>query len=141
MNRGEIHAALAALELPPGDWVLHASAVMVLNGLLEEAGDVDVVVRASAWRRALELGASSAGTHDLCVSLPSGVELWSGWLGQDVDALIDGSEPVDGVPCVSLAEVLRFKLEQGRPKDAPHIALLRDGLAVRQAAEPGHRTQ
>lgn len=133
MTRDEIVAALERLALPEGDWAVHASAVMVLHGLLDEAGDVDVIARGAAWRRALELGEPIAGRVDLCVAVPElGVEVWSGWLDEDLDALIDGAEPVAGVPCVGLADVLRFKLASDREKDRPHIRLLRarlgDGL-------------
>lgn len=125
MNRSEVHAALEKVALPAGEWVVHGSAVMVLRGLIAEAGDVDVIARGAAWDLALGLGEPVMGREDLCVSLGPGVEVWSGWLGEDVDALIDGAEDVDGVPCVGLGEVLRFKLAMNRPKDQPHIALLR----------------
>ena len=129
MNRRQIVAAVNDLGLPAGDFVLHASAVMVLNDLLAEAGDVDIVARGAAWQRARELGTPVEGRTDLCVAIDShGVEVWSGWLGDDVDALIDGAHSVAGLPCVSLAEVLRFKLASNRPKDQPHIALLRAHL-------------
>lgn len=121
-----IVATLRELDLPNGHWAVHASAVMVLHGLIPDAGDIDVVARGPAWARALELGAPEPGKQDLCVSLPSlGVEVWSGWLGEDLDALIDGAELVLGVPCVTLRDVLRFKERAGRPKDAPHAELLR----------------
>lgn len=125
MNRSDVHAVIEGLALPDGDWVVHGSAVMVLHGLVAEAGDVDVIARGPAWELALKLGAPVMGREDLCVSLGSGVEVWSGWLGEDVDALIDGAERIERVPCVSLGEVLRFKLAMNRPKDQPHIALLR----------------
>ena len=125
-----IVAALGALDLPRGDWAVHASAVLVLHGLVARAGDVDVVARGPAWERALGLGTPKRGKEDLCVSLPDlGVEVWSGWMGEDVDALIDAAETVRGVPCVTLEDVLRFKERAGRPKDAPHVTLLRRVLA------------
>ena len=131
VNRDQIVSVVRGLALPAGDWAVHASAVMVLHGLLEEAGDVDVVARGAAWARALEVGTPVRGRQDLCVALPArGVEIWSGWLDDDVDALIAGAEPVLGLPCVSLEAVLRFKLTSNRPKDQPHIAALRRHLAA-----------
>lgn len=129
MNRERIIATVTALNLPARDFVIHASAVMVLHGLLDEAGDVDIVARGAAWDEALLLGTPVAGRQDLCVSLPGrDVEIWSGWLEDDVDTLIDGAELVAGLPCVSLAEVLRFKVSSNRPKDVAHIAVLRAHL-------------
>lgn len=133
----KIVARLEELDLPRGHWAVHASAVMVLHGLIPSAGDVDVVARGPAWRRALELGTPAPGKQDLCVSLPElGVEVWSGWMSEDVDALIDGAELVRGVPCVTLEAVLRFKERAGRPKDEPHARLLRQVLARDAGAGP-----
>jgi len=131
VNRDRIIAEVGGLGLPAGDFVIHASAVMVLTGLLAEAGDVDIVARGAAWSHALTFGTPVKGREDLCVALPSRqVEIWSGWLEDDVDALIDAAEIVAGLPCVSLAEVLRFKLSADRPKDQPHIARLRAHLGL-----------
>lgn len=129
MNKQQIIAAVGGLALPAEHFAVHASAVMVLHGLLAEAGDVDIVARGAAWTRARALGKPVAGRKDLCVTLPAlGVEIWSGWLDDDVTALIDGAQSVAGLPCVSLAEVLKFKLASNRPKDQAHIALLRAHL-------------
>jgi len=125
IDLAEIKSLLDGLALPAGDWAVHASAVMVAHGLLPEANDVDVVARGAAWARALTLGKPVSGVNDLAVRLPGGVEIWSGWLGEEIDALIDGAELVAGLPCVTPAEVLRFKEGLRRPKDLPHIELLR----------------
>lgn len=130
MNERDVRARLRALDLPQGDWVVHGSAVMVLHGVLASANDVDLIARGPAWQRALALGETVPGREDLCVVLEHGVEVWSGWLGEDVDRLIDRAENVGGVPCVSLHEVLAFKLGEDRPKDQPHIALLRRRLGL-----------
>lgn len=131
MNKERIVGVVRGLGMPSGDYAIHASAVMVLHGLLDEAGDVDIVARGQAWRRALEIGTPVQRRQDLCVSLPHlDVEIWSGWLEDDVDALIDDAETVAGLPCVSLADVLRFKLDSDRPKDRPHIAVLRAHLGL-----------
>jgi hypothetical protein len=131
VNEKQIIEVVRGLALPSGDYAIHASAVMVLHGLLKEAGDVDIVARGQAWRRALDIGTPVQGRQDLCVALPDlDVEIWSGWLEDDVDALIDGAQTVSGLPCVSLADVLRFKVDSDRPKDQPHIALLRAHLGL-----------
>lgn len=123
--------AVTRLALPPGHWAVHASAVLVLHGLVEEAGDVDVIARGPAWQHALRLGEPTPGKMDLCVAVPElGLEVWSGWMDEDVDRLVDTAEDVSGVPCVSLPAVLRFKEAAGRPKDAAHVAALRHHLGL-----------
>ena len=131
MNKAEVIQALSRLALPEGHWAVHASAVLVLHGLTEEAGDVDVIARGPAWQQALGLGEPQPGKIDLCVAVPElGVEVWSGWMDEDIDLLVNGAEVVSGVPCVALPAVLRFKEAAGRPKDAAHVAALRQHLGL-----------
>lgn len=138
MNRAQIVAAVAGLGLPAGDWAVHASGVMVMHGLLEQANDVDIVARGAAWAMALRLGEPARGNEDLCVALPArGVEVWSGWMNDDVDTLIDRARPVWGVPCVQLEDVLSFKSRSNRPKDQQHIAILTSALGHRDVKDEG----
>lgn len=131
MDKAEVMEALARLSLPQGHWAVHASAVLVLHGLVDEAGDVDVIARGPAWQQALRLGDPKPGKMDLCVAVPElRVEVWSGWMDEDIDMLVDTAESVNGVPCVSLPAVLRFKEAAGRPKDAAHAAALRQHLGL-----------
>lgn len=131
MDRSEVINSLARLALPRGHWAVHASAVLVLHGLVDEAADVDVIARGPAWQQALGIGEPKPGKMDLCVAVPHlNVEIWSGWLDEDVDQLLDTAEEVSGVPCVSLTAVLRFKEVAGRPKDAAHVAALRHHLGL-----------
>lgn len=116
---------LVALDLPPGDFAVHGSGALLLRGMVDTVTDLDVVARAAAWQRACELGPVEHGALDPVVRPRGDVEIWGGWLGDDIDALIGGAEIVEGWPCVRLAEVLAFKERLARPKDRRHIALLR----------------
>lgn len=136
MNRDEVAALLDELALPPTDFAVHGSAAMLLRGLIEEVDDLDLVARGAAWRRACALAAPEPGSQDLAARPLPGVEVWSGWLGDDVDTLIDGAELVEGWPCVRLQAVLAFKTRLARPKDRAHVALLRARLGE---ARPGPR--
>ena len=51
------------------------------------------------------------------------IESVGGWLGWDIDALIDNAEIIDGLPFARLEDVLAFKLSYGRPKDIAHARL------------------
>jgi hypothetical protein len=74
----------------------------------------------------MELGAvRTAPEGDPVVWLEGGaIEIFGGWLGWDIDALIDNSEIIDGLPFVRLEDVLAFKLSLGRPKDVAHARLI-----------------
>jgi hypothetical protein len=52
-----------------------------------------------------------------------GIEVFGGWLGWDIDALIDNAEIIDGLPFARLEDVLAFKRFYGRPKDIAHVCL------------------
>ncbi|HET9027223.1 MAG TPA: hypothetical protein VFN07_06840 [Trueperaceae bacterium] len=127
MNATQIQERLAELQLPAGDYAVHSTASLVLRGILEEAGDLDIVCRRAAWNRALELVEHGAarlvqGDIDQVVEVDDDVELFDGWLGADGDELIEHAELVAGVPCVTLAAVVTFKKRLNRPKDREHLA-------------------
>lgn len=135
MDATDIRQRLAQLNLSAGDYVVHSSASLVLRGVLDQAGDVDIVVRGSAWRRAEELVAAGAavldrGTHDQRVSVGADVELYDGWLGESADEVVPRAELVGGVPCAPLTDVIAMKERLGRPKDREHLARIRAHLAV-----------
>ncbi|MFA5552014.1 MAG: hypothetical protein WDA03_10400 [Trueperaceae bacterium] len=140
MDEADIRERLAQLNLEVGEYIVHSSASLVLRGVLDHAGDIDIVARGSAWRQALELVTAGAavldrGVHDQRVSLGTDVEMYDGWLGESADEVVPRAELVAGVPCAPLADVIAMKERLGRPKDREHLARIRSYLGG--AAEPG----
>lgn len=135
MTRAEAVARLAALALPAGDYVVHGSGALLLRGLIDRANDLDVLARGAAWRAACTMAAPERGLRDAVVRPEPEVEIWGGWLGDDVDALIDGAERVGGWPCVDLRALLAFKERLERPRDREHVALLRALLRDQDGAD------
>lgn len=140
MNESDIRARLAELRLPEGEYVLHASASLVLRGILERAGDVDIVAKGPAWEWALarvEAGEATLdrGEYDQRVSLGD-VEVYDGWLGETAEAVIARAEPVGGVPCAPLQAVKAMKERLGRPKDGRHLELIRRAAPELWEADP-----
>ncbi len=143
MNATDIRARLEQLRLPEGDYAVHSSASLVLRGILDEAGDVDVVCRGAAWRRALALVAAGSATLDdgevdQQVRFGDDVELYDGWLGESVEQLIDEAELVSGVACVRLSAVVAMKEKLNRPKDRAHLARIAAHLSSTHLARPRH---
>ena len=126
----ELFGRLKALGLPKGDYAVFGSGPLAARGLIREIGDLDVVARGAAWGRAKELGsARRAPGGDPVVRLGGGdIEVFGGWLGWDVDALVDRAEVVGGLPFAQLEDVLAFKLSHGRPKDLAHARLIEEHL-------------
>ncbi len=121
---------LRALELPQRDYAVFGSGPLAVRGLIEEARDLDVVARRTAWTKAQGLGpVQSAPGGDPVVRLEGGtIEIFGGWLGWDIEAIIDGAEIIDGLPFARLEDVLAFKLHYGRPKDLAHARLISEHL-------------
>lgn len=131
MNAARILKRVSELRLPVGDYALHTTAALVLMGILERAGDIDLLARGGAWERAKQLGRLTRGVEDDLVKVGEDVEVWGGWFGSDVGPLIDAAVSVRGVPCVQLSEIVRVKERMGRPKDEEHLLLIRAYLAER----------
>ncbi len=138
MTGAEAVARLRELALPRGHYVVHGSGALLLRGLVHAAGDLDILARGPAWLLACRLSEPDAGLLDPVVRPRPEVEIWGGWLGEDVDTLIDGAEDVLGWPCVGLATLLAFKERLGRPKDVEHVRLLRQ-LLERAGPRAGRR--
>lgn len=116
------------LALPPGDWVIAGSAPLLVHGLIEAVGDIDIVARGAAWVRVCALGDPQPGEHgDRRVRLCDGaVEVFDGWslMPWSADQLIGEAQWHAGLPFVPLQRVLEFKRRLARPKDALHIRLI-----------------
>ncbi|MFI1969807.1 hypothetical protein BLA24_17225 [Streptomyces cinnamoneus] len=124
-----LFAALAAMDLPKGDYVVCGSAALYVRGLRPRMGDLDVLARGAAWERALTLGepeATVSGYGRRVVHPTADIEIMDRWTpGWSVDRLIDDADVIDGVPFMRLGDVLRWKIAASRPKDLPDIAAIR----------------
>lgn len=128
VNRQQMLAAVHSLQLPAGDYLVHGSAALLARRLISGANDIDIAATGSAWQHALTLGLLEQGSTDSLIRPAPSIEVFSGWLGADMEVLLRDAELIDGVPFASLQAVLDFKLQLRRPKDEVHIALLRREL-------------
>ena len=126
----ELLAALRALEIPEDDHAVFGSGPLLVRGIIDTAGDLDVLCRGAAWDRACELGEM--------VDLEEGVQIASIYDGAitfgrswaygvfDIDELIDTAEIIDGVPFVLMEHVMAYKRAADRPKDRAHLDRIAD---------------
>ena len=121
-----------ALNLPLGEYALFGSAPMFVRGLREEMHDVDIVVTEKLWEKmqavpGWKMETANSGDPVLrCEKL----ELFGGWApGEwDVDALIRTADVIDGLPFVTLANVLKWKKAYGREKDLADVKKIEEYL-------------
>lgn len=119
---------LRSLDLPPGSFAVFGSGPLLVRGIIEEAGDLDVLVKRPAWDRVARIGVLvEVEDGAMVVSVDDGALTFGrSWAygDFDVEELIDTAETIDGLPFVRLEHVVTFKEAAGRPKDREHLALL-----------------
>ena len=126
---------LEGLALPVSDYVVTGSGPLLAHRLKGEIHDIDLVARGRAWEMAARDNRprrSKSGLGLRIVLFGGDIEVFNHWLGglTDIDAMIDSSELIEGVPFLSLADTLRWKRGLGRAKDLSDIALIEHHLAV-----------
>ncbi len=110
------------------DFVIFGSGPLLAHGLIETVADIDLVARGLAWQKARGLGALEAAPDGDGVVRLGDLDIFGGWLGMDVDALIGRAERRYGLPWADLQDVRTFKEKLRRPKDDLHLRLLQDHL-------------
>jgi hypothetical protein len=120
---------LRSLGLPAGDYAVFGSGPLLVRGIIERAGDLDVICRGPAWDRAQALGQAVELDGVPVVSLFGGlITLGCRWsVGEvDIGRLIDTAEAIDGLPFVRLEHVMAYKRLADRPKDREHLRRLEE---------------
>ena len=117
---------LRAMELPPGSYVVFGSGPLAAHGIIDELGDLDVIIAEEAWDRVQALGLVVMHGDDPVIELGNGLSFGRSWAYGDVDVeyLIEDAEMIDGLPFVRLDAVVAYKRIAGRPKDLRHIELM-----------------
>lgn len=117
--------AVRALDLPVGEYAVFGSARLLAHGLIDRVSDLDLLARGAAWAHAQTLGqVAQAPQGDLFVRLPHDIDIFNGWLGLEVDAIIARAVLTDGLPIAHLDDVAHYKRLLGRPKDLAHLRLM-----------------
>jgi hypothetical protein len=114
------------MDLPPDGYALFGSGPIAIRGLLDDIGDLDVIVTAQIWKRVRETGTVVLyGDHET-VDLGKGLTFGRSWAyGHfDIEQLIGNSEVIDGLSFVRLSAVLEYKRIAERPKDLRHLELI-----------------
>jgi hypothetical protein len=130
-----VHRFLS-LELDPDHCAVFGSGPMLAYGLKMSLGDLDIVARGPAWKKACkdgDLGISKIGGDSMAAFSHGKIEVFNVWFPPDVstDDLIDQADVVSGIRFVQLRHVLAYKRRLRRPKDIPDIAALEQALSTR----------
>ena len=128
MTRQDIIDAVKTLDLPKGSYIVFGSCPLAVAGI-REAGDIDMLVtekltddlKKAGWKQV------NKGANDKPYT--RGVfEAHSSWdfssYSPALDHLLKSATFIDGIPFASLAEVRKWKMASGRPKDLDDIKLI-----------------
>jgi hypothetical protein len=133
MQSQELLNLLKSLNLPTNDYAVFGSGPMYPRGIKELGHDIDLIVRGSAWDKAQTIGEvnqTKLGGNKVIELFDGNIEIFNGWAPGEwsVDELIDTSETFDGIPYVTLENVLKWKKIMNREKDIEHIRLIEEYL-------------
>ncbi|MEV8052133.1 MULTISPECIES: hypothetical protein [Streptomyces] len=135
---------LNSLEFERDDFLVFGSAPLMVHGLRSELGDLDVLARGDAWKRAHRLGLPSTGkaTGSPAMHFWGGeIEVFDQWISAEwqFDHLASRADVIEGVRFAGLQDVLAYKAELMRPKDLADIGALRK-LRIAEPGKPAHGT-
>jgi hypothetical protein len=135
LSEHRLFRLLGKLALPVDDFVVAGSGPLLAHGLKASIHDLDLVARGKAWElvaSAAPVIGSRSGLGRRIVLYNGAVEVFDHWVGglNDVDALIDGAESIEGVRFMSLQDTLRWKRGLGRAKDLADVRLIEQYLSV-----------
>jgi hypothetical protein len=135
LTRHHLIRRLLLLDFDPDDFVIFGSGPLLAHGLRRQVGDLDVVARGAAWRRAGELGVPTIGPLNgapMYHFYGGLIEVSKEWVSQDwnVDELIDGADVICGLRFARLEHVLTYKVALQRAKDVADLRVLARYLQV-----------
>lgn len=127
----EILDDLRALDLPLGHFAIFGSGPLLVRGIIDEVGDLDVLCRGPAWDTARMVCTREGIDHGVLVVSLGALTFGTAWGIGDFDParLIDEAEMIDGLPFVRIEHVIAYKRISGRHKDRQHLALIDASLS------------
>lgn len=125
-------SVLKEMKLPVGQYAIFGSYPLYACGLKKKPKDLDLIVVPAVWKSFLKrpdwrLKVSTLGSKYL---VKNGIEMYPDWKpGRwSVEKLIKNSATIEGLPFVSLKDVLRWKKAYNRKKDGPDIRAIAEHL-------------
>ncbi|WP_033037170.1 hypothetical protein [Streptomyces monomycini] len=115
---------LGSLNLRTADFVIAGSGPLLAHDIKPGIGDLDVVARGAAWKRAVSLAEpvpAPLGYVDHVLFFAGDVEVLNGWFDYSVDELIEEADVICGLNFSPLKRVLEWKTRLAREKDHADI--------------------
>ena len=118
MNRGEFIKKLQDADLAPEHYVVTAGGSLLLHGIREETQDIDLACTASLAQKLIDDGFPQSVRYG-----KRRIEI-----AEDFEVYEETSLPdfvlIDGIPAMTLDEVIAMKKRMGRDKDLRDLELI-----------------
>ena len=120
MNKAEIIEKLRAFPYDPGEYWVLAGGAMVLHGIREETGDIDLGCTTGMADRLEAEGYLYRITPDgnRWFRVGDGMEVFENWI-------FDRTVRIGGIPVISIPGLIEMKQRLGREKDMKDIELIK----------------
>ena len=119
MTKEEFLDKLKKLDLPPEEFVILSGGSLLMRGLREQTADLDISVSKALARQ--------IGLYD-CPKEEAGLFVPYKNVQMKDDMETFQFDVIDGYQCEALEDILRQKLQWGRPKDLADIETIRKHL-------------
>lgn len=128
LKKDDVLEVVKALELPADNYLVYSGAVLAACGI-RKADDVDILVSEEFFEKLKEMQEWKSSRRRGTKFLRRGViEIASRIQWDDYEITLQGAlqnkNVIDGVPFMSLKDVVQFKRALDRPKDQEDIELI-----------------
>jgi len=119
------------LNLPIGKYIIFGSGPLAIRNL-KIPHDIDILVTQDVYDRYKQKNEwqEKEYNQDLYLENDENIELWCNWRPGEwnIQKLINEAEIIDDLPFVKLEYVLKWKKQNGRPKDLEDIKKIEDKI-------------
>ncbi len=136
MSEQDCLSLVSDMHLDEGHYAIFGSGPLLVRGIIDASGDLDIVCRGPVWERVKRQGELRyLERYDVTIAsfYDGRVSFGTRWgIGDfDIDSLIDTAEMIDDLPFVRLEHVIEYKKIANRPKDVLHLDAIRQFLNSR----------
>jgi len=118
---------ILSLDLPNNSFVVVGSGILNVLGI-RGSYDIDLIVSQEVFDSLDMAGWKRDVWPDQAVYKKGVFDIGIHWMGDRLDVLLKNATVIDGVPYLSLADLLQWKTRRARPKDISDIRLINDYL-------------
>jgi len=123
-----IKQKILGLKLPENSFIVVGSGILNALGI-RESNDIDMIVAQDVFDSLDRIGWEHDTWANQTVLKKDVFDLGVHWMNVKIEKLLQRATVVDGIPYLSLSDLLAWKIERARPKDILDVKLINDYIA------------